>query len=441
MKKIPYFLMALAALALSACNQSSSSSTPPVLETLPTTLPITVDGVIDEEAYNVIPGRTAGVKAAVDVKYAASAEGIYFGLTVTDTRHQVSPSSGIVASDYVGIAVDAKARPLSDDGVDDSTKLFRIDTMGRYTYTSGNEYGAWEDVASGRYLTEIISGDNVPTIAFNVVADQYYIVEIFYTWEHLGTTGAALQTQNRLMYYIEHRNYGLDIHADANILAPSMYNRLVMLGDRKGSNIPETPPEITIDGVLDDEAWDSAYVTNSGNFAARVSGETAGDYRALAIWGTHGIYLGVEVEDPHLEAPFGTGEAYKNAGMEMRIHVFNKDGLPLNSLKWLFDLWGPQWHETGAGGLSSSFAPYAEYAYDIRGTIDNNEDTDEGWSFEIYIPWVQLGISNPNTDYIKILHAVGSFQQNNMLPQSYLDLHPDVNWDYPEDYPLIQKPA
>ena len=111
------------------------------------------------------------------------------------------------------------------------------------------------------------------------------------------------------------------------------------------------------------------------------------------------------------------------------------------SRKWLFDVWGPQWHETGAGGLASSFAPYAEYKFVISGTIDNNEDTDEGWSFEIYIPFSELGVTNVDSDYIKILHAVGSHEQNNMLPQEYLDLHPDVNWDYPEDYPRISKPV
>lgn len=435
MKKLPYLITALAAsLVLSGCNQTSSSE----VENLPVLTNMTVDGVINEEAYDALPSRLAGVKASVLVQYAVGTEGVYFGLTITDTYHQVSPSSGIVASDYIGIAVDALARPKSDDGVSESTKLFRVDTMGRYTYTSGNEYGAWVDVANGRYES-MISGENVPTIAVNITKDVSYIVEIFYTWEHLGTTAAAAKDTNRIMYYIEHRNMGVDIHADANILAPSMYNRLVYLGARKGSNLPAQAPEITIDGVLEEAQWNTAYVTNSGNFAERVEGETAGDYRALAIWGTKGIYLGVEVEDPHIEAPNGTGTAYKNAGMEMRIHVYNKDNLPLNSLKWLFDVWGPQWHETGAGGLSSSFAPYAEFKYVINGTIDNNEDTDEGWSFEIYIPFEELGITNVDTDYIKILHAVGSHEQNNMLPQSYLDLHPDVNWDYPEDYPRIQK--
>lgn len=437
MKKSPYLLtFLLTGLLLAGCTPSGNNSSE--VKSLPDDLAITVDGLINEAAYDVIPSHLAGVKAGVKVQYAVGNDGVYFGLTVTDDSHKVSAASGIVASDYVGLAVDAVAVPRSDDGVDETTKLFRVDTMGRYTYTTGNEYGAWEDIASGVY-SDVISGEDLPTIALNVVKDEYYVVEIFFSWAHLGTTAKDAAERNHLMYYIEHRDMGVDVHADANILAPSLYNRLVYLGDRKGSNLPAKAPEIVIDGLLDDAAWANAVVTNSGNFKARVETETAGDYRALAIWGENGIYLGVEVEDPHLNAPYGTGEAYKNAGMEMRIHVNNKDGLPLNSLKLLFDLWGPQWHETGAGGLSSSFAPYAEYKYVINGTIDDDSDTDEGWSFEIYLPFEQLGVTNPSSDYINILHAVGSHEQNNMLPQSYLDIHTDANWDYPDDYPRIQK--
>jgi hypothetical protein len=416
-----------------------SSSEEPV-ETLPETANITIDGVIDEDAYDILGSRKTGVKASTLVNHAVSVEGVYFGLTVMDSDHSVSPSSGIVASDYVGIAVDALATPKSEDGVSESTKLFRIDTMGRYTVTTGNEYGAWEDVGNGVY-SEVIQGEGLPTVAFVVTEDVSYVVELFYSWELLGTTAAEAIERNHVMYYIEQRDMATDIHVDANILAPSMYNRLVYLGDRKGANLPELAPEITIDGELDDEMWTSALITNEGNFSERVAGETAGDYRSLAIWGENGIYLGVEVEDPDIEAPNGTGTAYKNAGMEMRMHVYNDDDLPLNTLKWLFDVWGPQWHETVSGGISSSYVPYAEYAYQINGTIDNDTDEDEGWSFEIYIPWEQLGISDPTTDYILILHAVGSHEQNNMLPQSYLDLHPDADWDNPLDYPRIEKPA
>jgi hypothetical protein len=154
MKKLRYLLILLSAsLVLSGCKGGKVSEE----ETLPELTNMTVDGVINEEAYNVIPGRTAGVKAGVLVQYAVGREGVYFGLTVTDTKHQVSAPSGIVASDYVGLAVDALAVPKSDDGVSESTKLFRVDTMGRYTYTTGNEYGAWVDVDSGVYES-VISG-------------------------------------------------------------------------------------------------------------------------------------------------------------------------------------------------------------------------------------------------------------------------------------------
>ncbi len=438
MKKIPYLLFVLSAgLLLSGCRTTNSSTSQ---EKFVDNAAITVDGIINEEAYNLIPGRYTGIKSQVHVQYAVSSEGVYFGLTVDDNHHQVSPSSGIVASDYIGIAVDAVAIPKSDDGVDETTKLFRVDTMGRYTYSTGDEFGTWVDIDNGIY-SGILQGTDLPTIAVNIVPDEYYVVEIFFSWEHLGTSAEAALERNHLMYYIEHRNMGIDVHADANILVPAMYNRLVYLGDRKGSNLPAKAPEIKIDGLLDDDAWANAVITNAGNFQEQFEEETAGDYRALAIWGENGLYLGVEVEDPHLNAPYGTGEAYKNAGMEMRIHVNNKDGMPLYSLKWLFDLWGPQWHETGAGGLGSSFAPYAEYKYVINGTIDNDTDTDEGWSFEIYIPFEQLGVTNPASDYINILHAVGSYEQHNMLPASYLALHTDGNWDYPDDYPRVAKPV
>ena len=67
MKKLRYLLILLSAsLVLSGCKGGKVSEE----ETLPELTNMTVDGVINEEAYNVIPGRTAGVKAGVLVQYA-----------------------------------------------------------------------------------------------------------------------------------------------------------------------------------------------------------------------------------------------------------------------------------------------------------------------------------------------------------------------------------
>lgn len=423
-------------LTLQACNGEKE-------EALPETVEITVDGEVTEEAYFLIPEKVTGVKGAVTVNYAADQTGIYFGIRVKDEKIEISKSGGLLQSDYVGICVDVKADPDKNDGISESTHLFRFDITGRYTYSVGDDYGNWEELVADKAFT--LPGTETPKYELIVVEDEGYSAEIYFTWEQLGTSASEIETQNRIMYYIEHRDYNVDIKADANILSPSSYNRLVLLGDRKGSNLPPVAPEITIDGKMDEEVWKSATITNEGNFGELFPGETAGDFIAKAFFGKDGVYFGVYVEEPELWAPNGPGPAYKNCGMEFRIHVLDKDGTPLAAYKWLFDLHGPQWHETVAGGLASSFAPFVEYKYYIDGTVNDDSDTDTGWGFEMYVPYEHLNISNPDTDYIKLLHAVGSFEQNNALPESYRnnpanqDSSGAVSWDFPENYPVVKK--
>ena len=436
-RKIFVLLFALLfAFVLPACNGEKK-------ETLPDSVEITVDGEVTEEAYFAIPEKVTGVKGAVTVRYAADKTGIYFGITVKDESLEISKSGGLLQSDYVGLCVDVKADPDKNDGISESTHLFRFDITGRYTYSVADDYGNWQELFADK--ADSLPGTETPEYALKVEVNEGYSAEIYYTWEQLGTTAEAMEEQNRIMYYIEHRDYNVDIKADANILSPSGYNRLVLLGDRKGSNLPLLPPEITIDGIMDEEEWETATVTNEGNFSELFPGETAGDFIAKAFFGKNGVYFGVFVEEPELWAPYGPGPAYKNCGMEFRIHVFDKDGMPLAAYKWLFDLHGPQWHETVAGGLASSFAPYAEYKYHIVGTVNDDSDTDTSWGFEMYVPYEHLNISDPDTDYLKLLNAVGSFEQHNALPESYRnnpanqDNSGAVSWDFPENYPVVKK--
>lgn len=435
-KGIIFLLLFLVVLILQGCDGGKK-------ETLPEKVEIDFDGEVTEEAYFLIPGKKTGVKGMVTVRYAADKTGIYFGIKVDDEKTEISRSGGLLQSDYVGLCVDVKADPGKNDGISESTHLFRYDVSGRYTYSVGDDYGNWQELVAAKAFS--LEGTDTPKYELKVVENEYYSAEIYFTWEQLGTTAAEMETQNRIMYYIEHRDYNVDIKADANILSPSSYNRLVLLGSRKGSNLPPIPPEITIDGIMDEEVWKTATITNQGNFSELFPGETAGNFIAKAFFGKDGVYFGVYVEEPELWAPYGPGPAYKNCGMEFRIHVFNKDGMPLLAYKWLFDLHGPQWHETVSGGLASSFAPFAEYAYHFDGTVNDDSDTDIGWGFEMYVPYEHLNISNPNTDYIKLLHAVGSFEQHNALPESYRsnpanqDGSGEISWDFPENYPIVRK--
>lgn len=431
MKKISLIgFILLLAMVLFACNNDKTEK----LE-LMESANISIDGFIDEDAYNLIPYRTAGVKGAVKVQYAADKNGLYFGLTVTDNNHEVA-RTGLVNSDYVGIAVDAFATRGANNLIDETTHLFRVDVQKNYVYSVGDGYGGWVDILDDK--GDSIDEDDAPSVYIEVIPNHSYIVEMFFSWELLGTNAALVEENNNTMYYIEHRNLGVDVKADANIASPSNYNSLRLLGDRKGSNLPLDTPEIVIDGKMDDALWENATITNQGNFKD-IFGEDVdgGDFIAKAFMGDKGLYIGVFAEDYNLFAPKGPGEAYKNDGIELRIHVFNKDDLPLLSYKWLIDLYGFQWHETGAGGISSSFAPYTEFAYNIVGTVNNEDDVDTSWGIELFIPYEHLGITE-KTDYIRLLNAVGTYEQNNALPSEYADLNPD-SWDVVEDYPLVRR--
>jgi len=424
-------------MTVSACDKDEE------VESLPDTVAINIDGVVDEEVYNLIPAKVTGIKGMVTVNYAASKEGIYFGITVMDSKMEISKSGGLLMSDYIGLAIDTKAERDANDGISESTHLFRYDVTGRYTYSVGDDYGAWQEVAADK--ANAISGTDTPSYALAITENEKYCAEIFYTWEQLGTTAVEIETKKEIMYNIEHRDYNVDIKLDANLASPSSYHSLTLLGDRKGTSMPQVAPEITIDGKMDEAVWSTATITNQGNFASLFPGETAGDFVAKAFFGKDGVYFGVFVEEPELWAPNPTGPAYKNCGMELRIHVFDKDGMPLCAYKWLFDIFGPQWHETVSGGLASSFSPLAEYKYNIVGTVNDDSDTDTSWGFEMFVPYSHLMITDPDTDYIKLLHAVGSFEQHNALPESYRnnpanqDSSGSISWDFPENYPIVRK--
>ncbi|NLB84942.1 MAG: hypothetical protein GX794_02360 [Acholeplasmataceae bacterium] len=430
MKKI-YLIISILLLSFSliACNGENKNNLK-----LAENANISIDGFIDEDAYDLIPYRLAGVKGQVKVQYAADKAGIYFGLTVTDKKHEVA-KTGLVNSDYVGIAIDAFAVRGENNLVEETTHLFRVDVEKNYVYSVGDGYGSWDDLLTGKGDT--ITDDGLE-IHIEVIKDDSYIVEMFLSWERLGTNSADVETRNNVMYYIEHRDFGVDVKADANIQAPSNYNSLRLLGDRKGSNMPLEKPEITIDGLMNEAAWDNATITNQGNFKNLFGDNVdAGDFVVKAFFGKDGLYIGVLVDDYDLNAPKGPGEAYKNDGMELRIHVFDGNNLPILSYKWLLDLHGFQWHETGSGGISSSFAPHVEMKYFIDGTVNNSSDTDRGWGLEMFIPYSHLGMESANS-YIKILSAVGTFEQNNALPGDYAAIN-DTNWDVVEDYPTLRR--
>ena len=454
MKKIITFVlcvcMAFGVFSLTACNKNKG-------EKLQADAKITLNGKVEEEAYKAIPTHATGIKGRLKADFAADKNGLYVGISVSDLdmRYTGNSVAGILESDYVGIAIDTSAGRNEITPISEKTVLFRFDVKGRYAYSKGDDYEGWDEVAVGEGSEQ--NDSDMPKFAFRIdgtalpVGDTSevegnvgYYAELFFTWAQLGTSEKEINANGTIMYCLEHRDVGWDIVVDTNSLSSvHKYNTLTLLGDRKGANMPANASEITVDGKMDEAAWENVPVISSGVLSEKVDGgATAGEYTVKAFMGKNGMCIGIDVKETKLIASQrNIGQAYLDCGAEFRIHVFDKNDDPVVSHKWLFDLFGPKWHEL-TSGLDSKYAPYAEWQFDIRGTIydgtnpDANADTDEGWGLELYIPfetlllpYMNLGVANSDC-YVMLLPAVASSGQKIVIPDG-------CDWDKTSTYVKI----
>ncbi len=437
-------VVALGAFSFTACHKKKGDA-------LAKDAGIKLDGVVNEEVYKELPTHYTGIKGRLKADFAADKKGLYVGISVADTdmRYTGSGAEGMLASDYVGIAIDVAATRNEVTGLSEKTTLFRFDAKGRYAYSKGNDYSEWEEKASGE--GSATEDNDMPLFVFRAdgtalpVGDTSetegnvgYYAELFFTWEQLGTTASAINKNGTIMYCLEHRDVDWDIVVDTNDLGSvHKYNTLTLLGERKGANMPVNAAEIKVDGVLDDAAWANAEVLSQGVLREKAPGATAGEYVVKGFMGKNGLCIGINVAETQLiTEQRSIPLAYKDCGAELRMHIFDNTDTPVITHKWLFDLHGPKWHEQG-GGLDGKYAPYAEWQFDLRGTLNDNTDTDEGWSLELYIPYetlllpyMDLGVASDSC-YMMLLPAVASAGQKIAIPDG-------CDWDDVNTYKKLQ---
>jgi glucose/arabinose dehydrogenase/mono/diheme cytochrome c family protein len=152
--------------------------------------------------------------------------------------------------------------------------------------------------------------------------------------------------------------------------------------------------KITIDGKADEEAWKSAqtidlYVPWDGarGRAARSKGA------ARLLWDREYIYFFAEMEDADLFADVKEhdGMLWENDVFEL---FFRPDaGKPgyyefqINPLGTTLDMFLPRRNSGGYRRFKSEGQFHMKAAVQLRGTLNNWRDKDEGWSAEGRIPW------------------------------------------------------
>ena len=154
---------------------------------------------------------------------------------------------------------------------------------------------------------------------------------------------------------------------------------------------------IVVDGKLDDPAWADAPWTD--NFVdIQGPGKPAPRFRTRAkiLWDDNYLYIGAELEEPHVRATLTQHDSviFKDPDFEVFIDPKGETEpyyeFEMNAFNTTWDLMLDKPYMDGGKPHNEWEITGAKTAVQVRGTINNPADTDEGWTVELAFPWSAL---------------------------------------------------
>jgi hypothetical protein len=159
--------------------------------------------------------------------------------------------------------------------------------------------------------------------------------------------------------------------------------------------VKRTGQTVTIDGKLDEKAWAGVDTISlkdctSGNAVAQAT-------KALALWDTSNLYLGIMTRDKDIWATLTQrdGGLYTEEVLEFFLDP-DRDGknyfeFEFNCRGALMDIFmNAPWNTTGGGGDPNWNCANISYKVATHGTVNNPSDVDTGMTLEVKIPWKDL---------------------------------------------------
>ena len=159
---------------------------------------------------------------------------------------------------------------------------------------------------------------------------------------------------------------------------------------------PRSGP-ITIDGKLDDAAWQIAawtddFVDIEGDAKPKPRFRT----RVKMLWDDEYFYIAAEMEEPHVWGTLTKHDSviFQDNDFEVFIDP-NSDNheyyeFEINALNTGWDLFLGKPYRDGGPAMDSWEIPGLKKAVHIDGTLNDPRDTDKGWSVELAFPWKVL---------------------------------------------------
>lgn len=153
----------------------------------------------------------------------------------------------------------------------------------------------------------------------------------------------------------------------------------------------------TIDGDIQDRVWKNAmwstdFVDITGDAAKRPSLRT----RTKMLWDENNLYVAVEMQEPHLWATLTHHDAlmYQDHDFEVFIDPVgdqtNYFEIEVNALNATMELFMNKPYRKGGTYDMSWNADGMRTAVGLKGTLNQQHDTDTGWTVEMAIPFSAL---------------------------------------------------
>ena len=157
---------------------------------------------------------------------------------------------------------------------------------------------------------------------------------------------------------------------------------------------PRTSGGPTIDGSLDDPAWESApWTSDFADIRGHDSPSPRHRTRARMMWDDEYLYLAAEIEEPHVWGTLTERDAviYHDNDFEVFIdpdadtHQYYE--LEINALGTVWDLMLLKPYRDGGPAIDAWDISGLRTGVAVDGTLNDPRDEDRGWSVEIAIPW------------------------------------------------------
>jgi predicted esterase len=154
---------------------------------------------------------------------------------------------------------------------------------------------------------------------------------------------------------------------------------------------------LVIDGKLDEAAWNTApWTTDFVDIEGDAKPKPRFQTRAKLLWDDNFLYVGAELQEPHVWATLTNHDSviFKDPDFEVFIDPVGNTQpyyeFEMNALNTTWDLLLNRPYMDGGKPHDDWEIPGAKTAVQVRGTLNQPADTDQGWTVEIAFPWKVL---------------------------------------------------